>query len=400
MNICFCSQEYPPDTHVGGIGTYTYNMAGALAALGHNVHVITSTPWEDRDYSENQVTVHRIRYRSFRPLELSRLNYAHRVASRLKQTGCTFDIIQASEYASEGFWLSLFGKTPFVTRLATPSFLIEKLNGKSFASRRLFCDVMEKQQTLRSAAIYASTKALAAAVAEGWGIEKHRIDVFPNSVYISRIVTLGRNGALPENLRGVAYMLYFGRLEERKGVRVLADALPSIFERFPDIHMLFVGSDLGYRGAPMQDYVRSKAGRYSVRLRFLDNLPHAKLLPIVNEAKLVILPSLWEAFGFVCVEAMALGRPVIASSGSGFEEIINDNVSGYLVEPGDWRALADKIQHALRDETGRTSIALAAEKRAQDFEVSRIAGRLADYFEQIRGRCSRQGRSAEAGFVS
>jgi glycogen synthase len=391
MNICFFSQEYPPNTHVGGIGTYTYNMAGAMAASGHTVHVIISGSNGFKSYTDNGVVIHPISQKNLKPLELSRLMYSIAAARELGRTGCKFDIVQASEYGSEAFWLSLHKQVPLVTRLATPSFLIEKLNGKTGSGRRPFCRFMEKQQTLRSDGIFTSTKALALAVAKEWEIRNEKISVIPNSIDISRVIRLGENGACPEELRGHPFMLYFGRLEERKGVRVLADALPAVFEQFNDVRMVFVGADLGYRGAPMQEYILARAGRHGSRVRFFDRLPHAELLPIVRAAKLVILPSLWEAFGFVSVEAMALGRPVIATSGSGFEEIIEKNVSGYLVEPGHCAPLAEQIIQCLGNESGLLKISSKARERAQDFEVSRMALRLIDYFEKVRARWLQQG---------
>ena len=99
----------------------------------------------------------------------------------------------------------------------------------------------------------------------------------------------------------------------------------------------------------------------------------------------VILPSLWEAFGFVSVEAMALGRPVITTSGSGFEEIIEDNISGYIIQPGDSEVLAQKIISVLQDGKSLSSIAVNARARALDFDVSNVAPKLVDYYKRIRG---------------
>jgi len=77
------------------------------------------------------------------------------------------------------------------------------------------------------------------------------------------------------------------------------------------------------------------------RVHVLGRLPRPVALAVVGRAELVVLPSLWEGFGFVAVEALALalGRAVVASSGSGFGEIITSGRDGWLVPPGDARAL-------------------------------------------------------------
>jgi len=390
VNICFFSQEYPPETHAGGIGTYTYNMAGALVKLGHTVHVITSTQHQDSTFQDDGIWVHRIRQCKSRIKELSIFNYSYAAAKKLSEIDCRFDIVQSSEFGSEAFWFALHKKHPLVTRLATPYFLIEKMNGKAFLGPRPLFNWMEKKQTLRSDGIFASTKAIAKEVTEHWGINPSRVEIIPNSIDVSRIVRIGEIETVQNILRDKNYLLYFGRLEERKGVHILSQALPDVFGQFPDIYMVFAGSDSGYRGLSMREYIKRSAHKYSENIIFLDNLPHEKLFPVVKSAKMVILPSLWEAFGFVCVEAMALGRPVIATSGSGFEEIIENNISGYLVEPGNRELLAGKIINVLKDEGGLRLISEGARKRAQDFEVSKVALRLLAYYEKTRAEWMRK----------
>jgi len=384
MNICFFSQEYPPETHVGGIGTYTYNIACALSRMGHTVHVITSTRHSDQTYMERGVMVHRIHNRPFMPIEISQLRYSYAVAKKISDINCKFDIVQSSEFAGEALWYSFNKKTPLVTRLATPFFQLRRLNGRFFFGLRPFSNWMEKKQTLQSDGIFTSTNVLAEMITENWCIERSKVEVIPNSVDISRIMRLAENKPIPERLKNVSYLLYFGRLEKRKGVHVLANALPAVFEQIPDISAVFVGADVKYQDSSMREYIKRKVHKYYNRIMFFDNLPHDELFPIVNAAKIVILPSLWEAFGFVCVEAMVLGRPVIASSGSGFAEIIEDNISGYLVKPGRSDVLSNKVISSLKNERELIRISEGARKRAQDFEVSKIAVRLLDYYKKTR----------------
>lgn len=387
MNICFLSQEYPPETHVGGIGTYTYNMASALSRLGHTIHVITSTKNSNKTVHDNGVWVHRIKKCEPIPLELARLIYSYLVSKKISKIDCHFDIVHSSEYANEAFWFSLNKKYPLVTRLATPFFLADELNGKMFFGPRYFFNLMEKKQTLNSDGIFSSTNALAKKVTEKWNIDPSLVEVIPNSIDLSRVRQLGKNMPSPSILKDKDFLVYFGRLEKRKGVSVLARSLPEVFKHFPSLYMVFVGSDAKYQGISMSQHIKEKAGKYSDRLFFYGNQPQEKLFPIVNSAKIVILPSLWEAFGFVCVEAMALGRPVIASSGSGFEEIIKDNISGFLVEPGNSGFLSKKIITVLKDEDKLHRISEGAIKRAEDFEVSKIAHKLLTYYNKIKTKC-------------
>jgi glycogen(starch) synthase len=386
LNIYLLSREYPPETGTGGIGTYTYNTASALVKLGHYVQVMTATRFSEHIFQDNGVWVHKINRRSIRPKECDLISYSYSVARRLRRARCRPDIIQSSEFEGEAFWLSLHKKCPLITRLATPLFLIDKLNGRAFFGPRPILNWIEKRQTEHSAGILTSTRALARTVSAAWNISPARIEIIPNSLDLPRIIRLADEHRPPDLLRNKDFLLYFGRLEERKGVRVLAQALPAVFEEFPNLSAVFIGSDLGYQGASMRECIMSRVGEFRDRIIFMDQLPQEKLFPIVGLAKLVVLPSLWEAFGFVTVEAMALGRPVIATSGSGFEEIIEDGVSGYLVRPGDSQALAEKIVNVLRDETNRRLVSEGARVRARDYEVSAVAVRLVEYYQRVRAR--------------
>ena len=384
MNICLLSREYPPDTHIGGIATYTYNMASALSKLGHVVHVITSAENnESHYYQENGVHVHRISVKRRFIKEWYRLRYSRCVARKIAQINCPFNIVQACEFANEAFWFALEKDIPLITRLATPFYLSERLDGIGPFGPRFMLNWMERNQTLKSDGIFTSTRALAYEVADRWGIDRSQIAIIPNSVDIDRIKRLGSEGRLPDILKTEDYILFFGRLEERKGIRILADALPYVLSRFPSLKMVFVGNDFGPRGLSFREYIINKARSYEHRIIFIENLPQEELFPIVRSSKMVILPSLWEAFGFVCVEAMALGRPVIASSGSGFEEIIEEGVSGYLVEPGRSDLLAEKITSCLKDEEDLYRISQKADTRARDFEVSKVAERLLSFYEKV-----------------
>jgi glycogen(starch) synthase len=382
MNICLLSQEYPPDSHFGGIGTYTYNIAAFLAHSAHNVHVITSTRSSPSSYQECGVHVHRIKQYALRPAEVSRFVYSVQVARAVLRLQYPFEIVQASEFRAEAFALARQRKFPLVTRLATPLYLTEQLNRRSARRQPLFD--FEKAQTLRSDGVMSSTKALASAVSDKWKIDLSGIRIIPNSVDISRVVRLGTASGLPAILEGREFLLYFGRLEERKGVHILAQAIGKVLDKYRGVYMAFVGSDSRYQEESMRSYIARMSGIHKERLVFFDNMPQEKLFPVVHGAKLVILPSLWEAFGFVCVEALALGRPVLASSGSGFAEIISDGESGYLVAPGKPDLLSRRIIDILSDPDDLIRVSTMAKLRAADFDVSRVVPKLLSFYDTVR----------------
>ena len=98
---------------------------------------------------------------------------------------------------------------------------------------------------------------------------------------------------------------------------------------------------------------------------------------------MVALPSLWEAFGLAALEAMALGRPCVLTSGSGFEEFFRDNEHGLLVPPGDAPALARAIDRMLRDAAMRRRFGAAATARANEYSAKAVTPRYVAYFRQV-----------------
>jgi glycosyltransferase involved in cell wall biosynthesis len=115
------------------------------------------------------------------------------------------------------------------------------------------------------------------------------------------------------------------------------------------------------------------------------------MLGAMAAADLVVVPSRFEGFGLTALEAMALGRPVVATTAGGLPEVIEHGVSGWLVAPAEPQALAAAISSLLDNAALRTSLGSAAKERANDhFALPAIARRLCDIYRTlITSRMSR-----------
>lgn len=390
MRICLVSREYPPEFLVGGIGTYTSHVGRALAGRGHEVHVVTETAGGKVVGTQDGVVVHRLPRPSGRLKELRLLARSRAVAGEVRSIG-GLDVVQACEYAAEGYHLAGRSGTPLVTRLATPRFLIDEIEGRKDLRARLVQDRLERTQTIRSRAVISSTKALAARVGRAWGMDVSSIRVVPNALDIAHVRKLGEATSRGGPPSGSPYVVYFGRLEERKGVHLLAAALAPILGERRDLHVVMAGADRPYAGGSMRGFVEETLRDYRDRVVIHDLLPPDRLLPIVAGATVAILPSLWEAFGFVVLEAMALSVPVLATSGSGFAEIVEDGRSGILVPPGDAGAIETRLRALLADAGERGRLAAGGAARAEEFDTSRICERLEAVYDGLVLRESRSG---------
>jgi len=375
LKIAFLTPGLPPEG--GGIGSYTEKTSRALAARGHEVHVLV--PGIPRLHLEiiDAVRIHRIPTPRARPMVLAQ---TRAMAVALRRLG-PFDIVQASEWGGLAWWFSHIAPTPLVTRLATPHFMIEELNRVPWAQRRRqsVSRWLERSQARRSARVISPARVLADRVARRWRIEAGAITLVPTGISLPR----PELGPVPAELQGVEYVLYFGRLEERKGVDTWVEALPAVLRSRPSLHAVFVGEDMGMGGRSFEERARERCPDQSGRLHFLPAMSHARLFPIVAAARLVVMPSHWESLANTCLEAMALSRTVVATSGSGFSEVITDQVDGFLVPPGDATALAARVSDLADDDVRLARIGRAARRRAEDFDLDTMVDRLLTVYAEL-----------------
>jgi phosphatidyl-myo-inositol dimannoside synthase len=133
--------------------------------------------------------------------------------------------------------------------------------------------------------------------------------------------------------------------ERYKGMDTLIQAMPRLLLRWPELQLVMVGS------GDDEEWLVNQAQDSGVRrhIHFLSNLTNEELSACYAAAELFALPSRGEGFGFVYLEAMARGKPVIGGAHGGAPEIIQDGVTGYLVQHGDTVQLATSIDTLLSD---------------------------------------------------
>ncbi|MEO1180563.1 MAG: glycosyltransferase family 4 protein, partial [Cyanobacteria bacterium J06636_28] len=229
--------------------------------------------------------------------------------------------------------------------------------------------------------LYAPTYFVAKQVETGYGIPK--VDVietpfFPEQPALDPEV-------FDQQLAGKSYALYFGRMTQMKGVHILAQALPQVLKRYPEMHMVFVGgAGISPEADSMREYVAKQLKDFSDRIIFIDSLRHDKLYPIIKGAKIVVLPSLIDNLPNTCLESMGLGKVVVATTGSCFEQVIEHNKSGILVEPGNPTALAEGISDAWQlDENQRLTMQQDAASSIERLHPDNAIPKLVTYYESL-----------------
>jgi glycosyltransferase involved in cell wall biosynthesis len=172
-------------------------------------------------------------------------------------------------------------------------------------------------------------------------------------------------------------ILYTGRLLGWKGLAVLLQALRVLTR--PE-RLFVTGSG---RVDAWRRYAQS-LGLGGDRVQFLGVVPRAELLARLGRASLVVVPSYMESCPYSLIEAMSLGKPIVASSVPGIRDMVDHGDSAWLVPPGNARALADAMAKVLDDESLAHRLGSAAERTAKErFSLPRMCDETFRYFESV-----------------
>ena len=190
------------------------------------------------------------------------------------------------------------------------------------------------------------------------GVPAHKVHVIHNGVDLARFTPRPPRAGLPRVVLGL------GRLAPQKGFDLLAAAVA----RVPGLRLELVGEgpmgpELAAAGALLHGWVSDVA-------------------PLLARADLVAIPSRWEGFGLVAVEAMAAGVPVLCSEVPGLVEVVGD--AALRVPPEDVSALAAALRALVEDEPLRSRLALAGPARAAGFSIARTVEAYEALYQQVR----------------
>lgn len=392
MRILELSWEYPPFI-VGGMGQHTAglirNLGGQQTAFGPlQVEVVTPRyaggPLEEQ--VNEALTVHRV---DLPPLDMNN-HYNHVIAANDLLLEYASDLIRRKPVrlihvhdwltATAGIALKNEFKLPLVVTMHATERGRQQGHPVSAASWQI--DDLEKRVCHESWQVIVCSEYMAAKLGEYFGTPRDKIVVTPNGIDTEALVR-----ATPEEIaalrvqyapNGERLLFYVGRIVYEKGVHVLIKAMPSILAEFPNTRLLVAGKN----GRSLAPIAHSLDVEQAVQfLGFISNSQRDLLYQTVDAA---IFPSIYEPFGIVALEAMALGCNVIASDVGGLGEVVHHMRNGLTVFPDNAESIAWAVHELFSDP------AAAAERRKagledvqQLYDWRGIARQTAAVFETI-----------------
>ena len=359
MRICLVSREYPPEG-TGGIAAYVYTLAHGLTEAGHEVTVMAGTAGA-REAAKStdpcsSPRVYRVatRPRSSLPARVRGLwNWLEhswtidRTIAHLERTQGPFDVVEMPNWGVEALIYSLHPRAPLVIRLSTPIAVIYPLTGRSPTKVGFrIHKYLEGLPIRRAHCIIANSRFTANYCADLYGFPVAQARVIPHGIKAAVV------SKTPTSQDTTVTVLFVGRLEPRKGVDYLLQAIPQVVGSVPHVRFVIAGRDTGTapRGVTYQEYFASFATPEAIKATtFLGYVDDRSLAQLYAECDIFVAPSLFESFGLIYIEAMVHAKPVVAFRSAAIPEVVEHGETGLLAALKDVPSLANALTTLAQD---------------------------------------------------
>ena len=323
------------------------------------------------------------------------LDFSESIASIFaeRHQSIQFDVVEGPEFcACARGAVARVPDIPLIVRLHTPTFLVSKINfvSLSFSGKVRWIvgalrrgetpkpfprwkynpvDDIERLHTLEADEISTPSKSLGEQLVAAWSLPNDRVVNIP-SPYVPSQELLDISIETHTNV-----VTFIGRLEIRKGVLDLANAIPSILKQCPSAKFRFVGPSLPSprKNLNMREYLEERLKDYLESLEFTGGVSPDSIPVLLATTDICVFPSRWENFPNVCLEAMAAGRGVVGSSAGGMAEMLDGRKTGRLVPPNNPKKISQAVVELLKNPRLRMQIGQAARDRVlSEYNIERI----------------------------
>jgi glycosyltransferase involved in cell wall biosynthesis len=375
MHICFLCNEYPPAPH-GGVGSFTQTLARALVRRGHRVKVVGYACGRASTVSDDEgVDVVRLPHATVPGTGLivngARLRHALLKIDREEP----IDVVEGPEASLNG-----------VPRLAAAT-VIRMHGGHHFFAvtlgRRpaLKRGWMERRSFSRATHLCAVSRYVARTTLEILQQQGRAVEILHNPVNVRTFAP--RQEPVTDGL-----IVFAGTVCEKKGIRQLVQAMPQIVAAVPHARLAVLGRDSrdpATGGSFTARLRRLLSAQVAERVVFQGAVPHSEMPALLAPASVCVYPSHMEALPLAWLEAMSMGKCLVASVTGPGPEVIEDGVSGLLCDPHRPEAIAAKVIMALTQPALRHRLGAAARARVvADFSEDVLVARNEQFYRQCR----------------
>lgn len=362
----------------GGIGTYTKQVAGLLAIEKADVHVFAGSHLQTSCRTENDVAVHRVKCTGPQDFQKNVLSVFEK-----EHTLSRFQIIESAEIHANAWEIKTrFPGLPLIVRLHASNWLVESFKKKHVPLQnklRFFFGALRRgrwdlgywrnydfkndtdyQFVNMADVVTAPTLQMKNWAMQQWKIDADRIKVLENPFVENKLF----NAACTNNEEHT--IIFYGRLNVLKGLITATKAMKKILKNNVGWKWLIVGDDgtAADGKSSMKVWMEKELKAVRKQVTFYNNVAHDHLPLYLKKSSIVLIPSLFESYSYVTIEALCAGKAVIGSRGTGVASLVQHNVSGLLVDPYKSDAWCKAIQQLIDNKVLRKILGEAAHRYA------------------------------------
>jgi glycogen(starch) synthase len=396
MRALILSWEYPPLIE-GGLARHVRKLAENLAVQDVDVHVLARGRHGDPSEEEaGGVLIHRVREPE-RPLELGEfVAWIEHMNSDMLAVGVEvgdrydFDVVHGHDWlvASAGHHLANRFRAPFVATIHATEY--GRHQGWVKDHPQSYIHGVERWMANRAERLITCSAYMREHVADIYDLDESRVAVIPNGIDPSELVPVDDLDTLRGRFAGPheKLELLVGRLVYEKGFQLALEALPGLIQRVGDVRFIVAGSGTA------EPELRSQATELGLddHGTFLGWIGDDVLHSLYRIADLTVVPSIYEPFGLVALEAMASGCPCLVADTGGLREVVPNADVGLRFRSRDPGSLAAMAERLLTDSELCDRLVAEASEHVLSFDWADVARQVgAIYGEVVRRPSLRSG---------
>lgn len=372
--LVLCIYMYPP--HAGGAEIQAYYVSNKLAKDGHDVHVISIGPTkqvknQDKIFFKQSFVRHKWRRYP--------VNFAGMLAYVLKMFSLAYilrnevDVVQvhmADMPMAPAFLLSKIAHKPYIVTCHGSDIKVIRKN--------VFMKFLQEIMLKNASKVVSISREIKDILVNEYALPSHSIKMITNGYdeeWVKRHLVKTSNG----DSRGNLSLVFVGSLRKVKDPLNLVEVFKIVSERVKNVNLQIVGE------GPLRQAVERKIEKYGLqdRVTLHGEVTHQRALEILASAAIYVMTSVEEGLPTSLIEALALGKPVVATSVGGVPEIVSDGINGLLTPPRLPGKMAQLIERLLKDPALAENLGKAAAASVKDFSWNKIATEYLNIYRQV-----------------
>lgn len=414
MHIVFVTVELETtNSSSGGLATFTANMVRLFSKHGHKVTIILTTTKEDgTELNESGIELRKVHI----PMKQWRMNdriskfmspfsndkarvlricfnmlyKAKQVQQELEliDKGSHIDLVHYCNLAATSFYAKR--TIPYVIRMSSFGMCLREYQKPDIRNVKPKLSMIDSERmniiTYRKARYIISPSILT------YNVMQKYLGIMPTIIESPFFLQSQSwdDSLYMEKLHNLKYIFHFGRMSQYKGTHIVAKTVNCILKKYPDLYLVLAGdNEIIYtqehpEGVLAYEEIVRMAGKFSDRVIYLGKLVREQLYPVLQNAELVYLPYRFDNLPNAAVESIALEKITIGTKNAGFDQIIEDRVSGYLCERDNSESYIKAIDEALAmDEQARSRMKCEMKNQLKKFEPETVYYKYLNYYQKV-----------------